>query len=121
MPYPALPVYGSFEDDHRLLLLAVKIAGKLDRTGLPGPMLAIDGTDAAWKATFGINLENVAQVVFGRRASILDAVQFANSVAKHGYRLMSRRLADVHVLIESIGREGIKKLAQGCHRALQGM
>jgi hypothetical protein len=44
-------------------------------------MLSIDGTDAAWKARVGINLENAAQVVFGRLASILDAVQLANSVA----------------------------------------
>jgi hypothetical protein len=47
VPNPALPVCDSFEDDSRLLLLALKLAGKLDRTGLPGPMLAIDETDAA--------------------------------------------------------------------------
>jgi hypothetical protein len=44
---PALPVCDSFEGDTRLLLLALKLARKLDRRGIPGAMLAIDGIDAA--------------------------------------------------------------------------
>jgi hypothetical protein len=74
-------------------------------------MLAINGTDAAWKATVCINLENAAQVVFSRLASILDAVQLANSTAKLGQRLMSGRLADAHVLIDRIRRDAIRELA----------
>jgi hypothetical protein len=66
VPNPTIPVCDSFEDDSRLLLLALKLAGNLDRTSLPGPMLAIDGIAAALKATVGINLENAAQVVFWR-------------------------------------------------------
>jgi hypothetical protein len=119
-PFPALPVCGSFEDDRRLLILALKPAGTLDRTGLPGSMLAIDGTDSPWKNMVGINRENAAQVVFGRPASQLDAVQLTNCAA-NGQRLMSRRLADAHVFIDSIRRDAVRKLAQGCHNALQGM
>jgi hypothetical protein len=84
VPYPALPVCDGFEDYSRLLLLSLKLTGKLNRTDLPGPKLSINGTDAAWKATVCINLENAAQVVFSRLASILDAVQLANSTAKLG-------------------------------------
>jgi hypothetical protein len=110
VPYPALPVCDGFEDYRRLLLLALDLTGKMNRTGLPGPMLAINGTDAAWKATV-FNLENAAQVVFSRLASILDAVQLANSTAKLGQRLMSGRLADAHVFIDSIRCDAIRELA----------
>jgi hypothetical protein len=120
-PNPALPVHDSFEEDRRLLLPALEQPGKLDPTDLPGPLLALDGTDVAWNAAVGIYLENAAQVIFGWLASILDAVQLANYAAKHGQRLMSRQVADSHVFIDRIGCDAIRKLAQACHHTLQEM
>jgi hypothetical protein len=108
VPYPELSVCDGFDDYRRVLLLSLKLTGKLNRTELPGPKLSINGTDAAWKATVCINLENAAQVVFSRLASILDAVQLANSTAKLGQRLMSGRLADAHVFMDSIRRNAIQ-------------
>jgi hypothetical protein len=60
-----------------------KLARELDRTGLPGPMLAIYGANAALEATAGIDLQNTTQVVLGRLSSILKAVQLPNSSEKY--------------------------------------
>jgi hypothetical protein len=102
VPHPALSVCDSFGDNCRLFLFLFKLAGKLVWTGLTGQMLAIHDADAARKAKVDICLENAVQVVFGRLASLLGAIQLANSSADHGQRFMSRRLADAHVLIDSI-------------------
>jgi hypothetical protein len=58
-----------------------------------------------------MNLENAAEVVFGRLASTVDAVQLANSSVKHGQGIMSRRIFDANVFIYRIRRGAVRKLA----------